>query len=175
MNSTRRESLSLLYLLGGVIFILDQFTKLLAEAWLEPFGRTVVLVPWADLLRLRYVTNPGAAWGILPGYIWLFVLVALGVSLVCLWFMHRYPSSTASWPAVLLLAGGLGNMVDRLLRPTGVVDFIDMGLYDLRWPTFNLADVFLTIGIIWLGKLILFRQLPWDEAGRGAEGSNHLG
>lgn len=167
--SSRTWTLAWLYFLAGAVFLLDQVTKLLVEARFPSSPGGVTLISWWDFLRLHYVTNPGAAWGILPGQTWLFVVVAGLVSLVCLWFMHRYPQTTASWPVALLLAGGLGNMVDRLLRPTGVVDFIDMGIYDLRWPTFNLADLFLTVGIFWLGKVILMRQLPWDEPEEGLE------
>lgn len=170
LNSSTGRTLAALYLTTGLIFLTDQATKWAAERWLGPPSlRQVDVIPLAELFRLRYLTNPGAAWGLFPGYTSLFVTVAVVVSVVCLWIIHQFPEHVISWPAAFLLGGGLGNMVDRLVRNTGVVDFIDMGIMSWRWPTFNLADVFLCIGIFWLGKLILFHQLPWDQPGEPAE------
>jgi signal peptidase II len=63
-------------------------------------------------------------------------------------------SSLQRWSAALMLGGGVGNLIDRIFRPGGVVDFIDVKFYGLfgleRWPTFNVADSSIVVGTVLL-------------------------
>jgi len=94
--------------------------------------------------------NQKAAWGIgLPGN---FLLLSTLLAIIFLFWLAK--RSNWDWPYILLLAGGLSNLFDRYWRGC-VPDFIYLGRWPffsfLSWfPVFNLADIFLTVGIIWL-------------------------
>lgn len=152
------------YLLAGVGFVLDQITKMVVESYFPYPGYSILVIEPYELVRLTFVKNPGAAWGILRGFRSLFIAVAVLVSIACVWLIGRYRNETVRFPISLVLGGGLGNMVDRIFRQHGVVDFLDIGILQYRWPTFNVADVLLSVGMIWLAKLIF-----WDDAFRPSE------
>ena len=105
----------------------------------------VVLIVLDQLTKyfLSNVVNYGAAFGILQGYKWLFVLVGLIVIVFCIKYYKEY-----KLPLSLILAGTVGNLIDRVFLGY-VRDFIDVGF----WPVFNLADSFNVIGVgilIWV-------------------------
>ena len=138
--------------IGLVGYGLDQVTKALALAHLDPSDPPVLL---GGALRLQLVHNPGAAFGMGEEFtivITGIAVVALGVVLV--WLLPR--TRHRGWAAGLgmLLAGILGNLTDRLIRPPGVghghvIDFLQVPYFAI----FNVADIFITfaaITIIWL-------------------------
>ncbi|GBD20764.1 Lipoprotein signal peptidase [bacterium HR28] len=142
---------------AAVVLLVDQISKALVLAYLAPGGPVseVVLIP--RILRLFYVENTGAAFGLFQGKNPLLALLALAVVVVlAVWFR----ALVASWPGAvalgLQLGGALGNLVDRF-RHGFVVDFIDFSF----WPTFNVADSAITIGV-----LLLVGLLVWPEVTR---------
>jgi signal peptidase II len=156
--STEREaSLRPALVLAGtaaVLYAADQVTKALIVANLE-HGARVELI--GDVVRLWHVRNTGAAFSILPGATWLFIPVTL-VALGLVAYFFREFRTRSLWIHVVLgmiLAGTLGNLTDRL-RSGYVVDFIDVGIGDLRWPTFNVADPSVVIGILLLVGYLTF-------------------
>lgn len=148
------------WILLVVVVILDRITKIAAESALA--GDRIIDVV-GDVVRLRLVYNPGAAFGIHVGAYsrWFF----LGVAVIAVWLLHRMwteasPADTLRRWAVAIVAGGAaGNMIDRVLSSRGVIDFIDVGLHpaSLRWPTFNIADIAVTCGAVALA-LSLWRE-----------------
>ena len=121
------------------VLALDQVAKAVVVGAIEP-GERVEVLPFLDLV---YVMNEGVAFGLLGngerGTVLLVTAAAL--LLVLVWFM-RDPARPWSWLATGLLAGGaIGNLADRLFRDA-VVDFIDLP----AWPSFNLADIAITVG-----------------------------
>lgn len=156
---------------AGAGLILDQATKWLTELLLRHPGASVSVLPPMDLLRFTYVTNTGGAWGLMEGFRPLFILVGALVSAGCVWVIHTHPNRWVTVSASLLLGGSLGNTFDRLFLRTGVVDFVDMGLYGARWPTFNVADMMITVGILlllrelWQGEVVV----PTRHAATGGE------
>ncbi|MCX2727693.1 signal peptidase II [Thermomicrobium sp. 4228-Ro] len=144
----------------------DQFTKALVLAYLGPNGSidAVVLIP--GLLRLFYVENTGAAFGLFQGRNPILAVLALGVVLVLV-VTFRYLTST-SLGAVALglqLGGAIGNLIDRF-RHGFVVDFIDLSF----WPTFNVADSAITIGVLLLLVLLIRSdRLPRSDAPQASE------
>lgn len=134
------------YLLAGLVFMADQFSKFLVESNFDRFGEPTVLIESYDLVRLTFVTNRGAAWGIFHGFRFFLVSIALTVAIACVWGIETYWDRSVIWPAALVLGGGAGNLMDRLFKKVGVVDFLDVGIYSYRWPTFNVADMSLFIG-----------------------------
>lgn len=135
------------YLFALLVVIADQVTKLLVE-WTFRLGESIPIVETMDFLRLTFITNTGAAWGILSGYHTLLVLVAILVSAGCVWIIETADRPLVRLSASCILGGGIGNMLDRLFLSYGVVDFVDVGLYGVRWPAFNVADSLLFVGMI---------------------------
>lgn len=116
-----------------------------------------------SLFRLTLAYNPDAALNLSfgSGSRLIFALVAL-LALVALFRMYRHtrPDAALRAVALALVAGGaLGNLLDRLRSARGVVDFIDLGIGDARFWTFNLADLGVTIGALLLA-LVLWREEP---------------
>ena len=83
-----------------------------------------------------FTKNYGAAFGLLQGYKWLFVIVAV----IVVFLIFRYKNKLDNFALGLLLGGTIGNFIDRLIYGY-VIDFIDVGF----WPSFNLADSFSVI------------------------------
>ena len=129
--------------------VLDLITKLIAEATLL---RTPGISVFGDWFQLRLVYNQGAAFGLHVGPYsrWIFFTVAL-VAVVVLTRMSRSSPVGDRFRqlALGLVAGGaVGNLIDRVRSARGVVDFLDVGVGSLRWPTFNVADIAVSCGAI---------------------------
>jgi signal peptidase II len=134
------------------IIVLDVVTKAWAESALAPRGvpREVI----GDWLRLTLVYNTGAAFGISLGPYsrWLFLALAI-VALVILGRLYRQTPDSDRFRVAsigLVCAGAIGNVIDRIRHPMGVVDFIDIGVGVHRWPTFNIADMAVSVGAFML-------------------------
>ncbi len=151
--------------LSLLVVVLDQATKWLAEALLEPF-RPVALMP---LLNLTLMYNEGAAFSFLANaggwQRWFFAGFALVMTLaLTLWLLRLDRGERATAAALSLIIGGaIGNLIDRV--QTGrVVDFIDFYVANWHWPAFNVADSAITVGILLL-LVTSFR----DELGKKPE------
>ena len=146
--------------LATVVIVLDQATKQLVLHVLEPG----VFVPWlSDSIGWELVFNPGGAFG-LPAPPWLFLLVTGLVVGIVLRALPRTPTLTGATAYGLLLAGALGNVFDRLLRPNvqGVQGLIDGAVIDfVAWgsfPRFNVADSAITVGFVLLVIALLIEE-----------------
>jgi signal peptidase II len=114
-----------------------------------------------EYLRLTFIRNPGAAFGIQVGpYSRIIFLLLTVVALVVLLAMYWSTPAQDRFrvTALALICGGaLGNLVDRVQSAQGVVDFLDLGVGDMRWPIFNVADIGVTAGAVLLA-LSLWRE-----------------
>jgi len=147
--------------LSALVIGLDQLTKVWAESALSG-GPPIHLLPHLDL-RLAY--NAGAAFSFLSDaggwQRWLFVVLAVGVTLVLLVWLARLSAREKVTAAglSLVIGGALGNLIDRVLYGH-VIDFIDV-YWDasLHWPAFNVADSAITVGValLLLASLVLRR------------------
>ena len=171
---------SVLAVLAGTavgIVLIDQVTKAWAVAYLQPRiesgeGPLYIIDP---LLRLTYVENTGAAWGMGAGYTWIFTIVAVVVGIVIVRFARTITSR--AWALALggLLGGLLGNLIDRLTRPPGpglgsVVDFIGLPTF----PVFNVADMAITCSAVAM-IILAWRGIPLSESepdGSSSDDSN---
>jgi len=127
--------------LPAILVGLDIVSKRIAVRFLR-LSFPVILIPgW---LRLVYVENSGAAFGILTNARWLLLTVSLIASgaLIYLLIKKRYQGQIQKKGLQFVLAGAAGNLIDRMVLGY-VVDFIDLPY----WPTFNFADVFINIGV----------------------------
>lgn len=140
------------------VLVLDIVTKLIAEASLL---RATGVSVFGDWFQLRLVHNPGAAFGLHLGPYSRWIFFAVAVFAVVL--LNRMSRGTApgDWFRQLALGlicgGAAGNLVDRIRSSRGVVDFIDIGVGTLRWPTFNVADIAVSCGAVALA-LSLWRE-----------------
>ena len=145
----------LLFAVSVILLIaLDQLTKYLAVIYLKDNG-SVVLID--GILELLYVENRGAAFGIMHGMGWLFIVLALLVSAAVIYIYVKMPHEGKFLPLeacmACIVAGAIGNIIDRI-RNGFVVDFIYFSLID--FPVFNVADIFVTCSAIALIVLFLF-------------------
>ena len=142
----------------AVVVGLDVTTKLLVQNTFRLYQQVDVVGPY---LRLTYIHNPGAAFGIHLGpysrYIFLVLsVIALAALLGMYWFTPA-KDRVRLGAIALICAGAVGNLIDRVRSEQGVVDFLDVGIGELRWPVFNVADIAVTTGAIFLA-LSLWRE-----------------
>jgi signal peptidase II len=155
-------------LFAGVLFgvvAIDLATKKLIEATFHLYQQVNVI---GDYLRLTYIHNPGAAFGIQfgpPGYsrfIFLGLSVIALIALAGMYWVTPQKDRVRLSAIALICAGAIGNLLDRVRSSAGVVDFLDVGIGDLRWPVFNVADIAVTTGAVFLA-LSLWREEQHPE------------
>ena len=142
-------------LIVGVVTA-DVLTKLAAVTLLIPqrLPREVI----GEWVRFTLVFNRGAAFGLHLGP-WsrgIFLALTL-VALVVLWrlYLATRPNDRLRVIALGLVCGGaIGNLIDRIRSPMGVVDFLDVGIREWRWPTFNVADIAVSVGAFLLAWVL---------------------
>jgi signal peptidase II len=137
-----------------LLIIADQVSKYFALTYLEPIGTIPVI---QNILAFTYIENRGAAFGILQGARLGFLVItpvmvaALAYYFIKLPYGRVYGFVRAA--LVLIIAGAIGNYIDRLLRGY-VIDFLHATF--IEFPVFNLADIFVVTGTILLSVLIIF-------------------
>ena len=138
------------------VVTIDQVTKLAAADSLIPRG--VPHAVWGDWLRLTLVYNPGAAFGLHIGRysrgIFMVLTVVALVILARLYAATRPGDILRTLSLALVCGGAVGNLIDRIRSNLGVVDFIDIGFGDSRWPTFNIADMAVSLGAFLLAWVL---------------------
>ena len=137
----------MLYAIAAVAaLIADQALKYWVTANIELVDGFKPLIP--GFIRLSNIHNSGAAFSILEGIPpWIFVVLCILFVLVVIWLLIKRIIGTpgARWAAVFVIAGALGNCVDRII--TGyVVDMLEFEF--VRFPVFNLADIYITVGAV---------------------------
>lgn len=137
-------------LLTLIVIALDRITKIAVGQYLE--FRTPVPIA-GDFVRLVLWFNEGAAFGLRLGGQWVHIALSLLAMTLVLYMTFHTPKEDrfSLWGFGLIMGGAIGNLWDRLFSGQ-VIDFIDVGVGVHRWPTFNLADSAVVIGI---GLLIL--------------------
>jgi len=153
-------------LLGSIgvllLLALDRWTKHLAEKHLAK-GQVIPLIK--DVLQLQYLENQGAAFGLMQNKVWLFVIMTTVFLIIAVYVYVILPKTKRFLPlhviAVVLLAGALGNFIDRI-KMGYVVDFIYFSLID--FPIFNVADIYVTLSGIALFIVVMFYYKDEDFA-----------
>jgi signal peptidase II len=130
-----------------IVLLLDQCTKLLADAMLV-LHQQVPLIPYLALFKAY---NPGAAFSFLSDASgwqrWFFVVLAVVIIAVLLVWLRRLSAAekATSLALALILGGAVGNLIDRLVYGY-VIDFIDVYYGSWHWPAFNVADAAISVG-----------------------------
>ena len=142
----------------GVVLLLDVTTKLLIQRTFTLYQQVNVI---GDYLRLTYINNPGAAFGIGFGqhsrFIFLVLTLVALTALAVMYWVTPARDKVRLASIALICGGAVGNLLDRIRSAHGVVDFLDVGVGNLRWPVFNVADIAVTGGAIFLA-LSLWRE-----------------
>ncbi len=131
----------------------DFISKGMAEAWLQ--GKGIVRVV-GRIFILVYAENHGAFLGMgdsIEGFVWtlLFIILPLAVVIVVIAILLKNrPSPVVLWGYILIIAGGAGNLSDRIFRDGMVRDFMNFGIGRLRTGVLNIADLYVTVGAIML-------------------------
>ena len=152
-----------LYLVAAALVIVDQITKILTRA-LIPLGEKITLIP--HVVGLTYVQNTGAAFSLLEEHTWILTIVSLVVSvlLVVLLVKKVFPRPFAMAALSMVLAGAVGNLIDRALL--GYVTDMFETLF-MRFAVFNVADICVVVGGIAFCVYYLF--FHGKEEGHGAD------
>ena len=131
-----------------LVALIDVATKEWARHQLVPEHMPRALV--GDLLRFTLVYNPGAAFGLYVGdqSRWVFMALTIGAIVILsrLYLRARPDEGMRVLALGLVMGGAIGNLVNRIWSARGVVDFLDVGIGARRWPTFNVADIGVSIG-----------------------------
>lgn len=147
------------WIIVAFVTIVDAVTKALAVQHLAP--RHIPHPIIGDVVRFTLAYNPGAAFGMHlgPASRWIFATLSVIIVVVLLRATAELTrqSRLAAIGVPVVIGGALGNLLDRIRYRDGVVDFIDIGVGDVRFWTFNIADTAVTIGAVCL-VLALWQQ-----------------
>lgn len=144
----------------ALLVFLDQWTKHLCVAHLK--GQSpIVLIP--GVLEFTYLENHGAAFSMLQNKQYFFWILTAVFICAAIWFFIKVPKTSFYMPMIatvtVLLAGAIGNFIDRL-NLKYVVDFIYFRL--INFPVFNVADIYVSLAMVALVALILFKYKDGD-------------
>ena len=158
------------FILTTLVVILDQVTKaFIVRNWPRQ-GTIIKDVFDNDFLLIYHVRNTAIAFSIGDGLpqpyrFILFIIVPIIVLAFLVWYYLSSPdfSQLQRWAIAGIIGGGIGNMIDRIFREDGVVDFISVKFYGIfglmRWPTFNIADSSVVVcSLILLFTMIIPRK-----------------
>ncbi|MEJ2157361.1 MAG: signal peptidase II [Desulfobacteraceae bacterium] len=147
-----------------LVVALDQLSKLWVLVAM-PLHESIAVIP--GFFSLTHVRNPGGAFGFLaqngaPWRHWLFLAAAVLALGMILYFHHHTPRSHPylALGLAMIFGGAIGNLIDRV-RFGEVVDFLDFYILDHHWPTFNVADSGVTVGVLIFLAHIVFRKMPF--------------
>ena len=136
----------------------DLLSKFIVKYNLE-LNQSIELNSFIDLV---YVQNYGVSFGMLSGTVshWFLILIALMVVILIIYLIFISNKRLEKLAYFIIIIGAISNILDRLIN-TFVVDFISVHFSNYYWPAFNLADIYITIGIIML--IVSFFKVPKEN------------
>ncbi|MEG1125552.1 MAG: signal peptidase II [Oscillospiraceae bacterium] len=145
----------LTFLSVGVLVALDQISKYLATVYLQPVG-TLPFIP--GIMDLNYILNDGMAFSMFSGNKFLLIgVTSVALIALALYLIIKKPSDKLEFISlVLILSGGIGNLIDRILNGY-VVDFFNFTF--VNFAVFNVADCFVTCGAVLLVITFIMQEL----------------
>ncbi len=145
----------MIYLLFLIAIVaIDQLTKYIAVTKLLPIGSVTFI---DGIMDFTFVRNFGAAFGILQGAKWTFLLITAVLAVGIFIAFKKLPKDKGNnllrLSLIMILGGAVGNAIDRLMRGF-VVDFFETTF--MEWPVFNVADIFVVVGAFLMAFTVLF-------------------
>ena len=156
MNKINLKNFYLNLVIILIVFIFDRATKLYILKLAEV--ETSVDIYIAPYLNLYLIWNKGIAFGLLSidgSIIYNSITILIGLIIIAILFMMLKSNNIQRYFLALIAGGALGNFYDRVVY-TAVPDFIDLHFYGFHWFIFNVADIFITIGVFCLILVELF-------------------
>lgn len=158
-----------------LVILLDQISKCLIVEYVPL--HTVLTSFFGDFLRIILVYNTGVAfslgagWGdVARGFLFKVIPVIVLIFVMIFYFKTEDLNFLQRWAVCGIVGGGFGNIIDRIFRAEGVVDFIDIKFYGLfgfeRWPTFNIADAAVVVCGILLVVTFIFSAKTSKSGGK---------
>lgn len=153
------------YILTLVIFIIDQISKSIISTYLT-LNKSIEVIN--NFFYLRYINNTGASWGILSNSKILLIILSLLAIIILIRYMYSFKKTKLNLIGFGFLLGGiLGNLSDRILYGY-VRDFLDFIIFKYDFPVFNIADIFIVLGVI-----ILVISIIRGEDKNGSKSNKH--
>ena len=150
MSKTNIKKFIFYFLIISIVFVLDRVSKIYVINYFENTLDTEIYL--SNFLNIILVWNEGIGFGLLSfqdGGIYNFItLIIILINLIIIYFIYKY-KDIRSFLLTLVLGGSLGNLFDRIAF-SAVPDFIDFNYNNFHWFIFNIADIFITIGVICL-------------------------
>ena len=160
--------------LSVVVIVLDQITKMLVVNYIQPY--TIGAQFFGDFIRFIHVYNTGVAFSVGAGWpdlarriLFSIIPICVLVLVMVVYFRNTDFTKLQRWAICGIVGGGFGNIIDRIFRSKGVIDFIDVkwfgieqspiGLFRMTsWPTFNVADAAVVVCGILLFASFIFNE-----------------
>ncbi len=129
-----------------VFLVVDIVSKLIVSNLMDIHDSIIVI---KDFFYITYVRNTGAAWSMFAGKTWLLIIVSLMIiGFICFYIYKNKPKSKIEMVGYsLVLGGAIGNFLDRVIYGY-VIDFFDFYIFGYNYPIFNVADIFIVIGVM---------------------------
>lgn len=157
-------------IIAFLIVALDQITKIVVNS---NIGYSYEIEVIKDFFYLTNIRNKGVAFGMLQDARIVFIPLTIFIMVFLTYLLMREEKWYKKLVYSLILGGAVGNFIDRIFRGY-VIDFLDFYIFSYNFPTFNVADIFITIGTILLLFLVLkeeefFRIEHWRRKERNGE------
>ena len=158
MNKINLKNFYLNLVILLIVFVLDRVTKLYILKLTEVENSADLYI--TSYLNLYLIWNKGIAFGLFSmdeSIIYNFITILIGLIIITIIFMILKNNNIKQYFFALIAGGALGNFYDRIVY-TAVPDFIDLHFYGFHWFVFNVADIFITIGVFCLILVELFNN-----------------
>lgn len=176
MEKSLKEKL-IPFALALAVILADQITKALVVANIPPY--TIGWTFAGDFLRIVHVANKGVAFSLgstlsqtFRSLLFSLAPLVVIILVIVIYFRNKEFNFLQRWCICGIVGGGIGNIIDRIFRPQGVIDFVDVKFYGLfgleRWPTFNVADM----AIVVCGILLIVSFIFTAKSAAPQEGQN---
>lgn len=131
------------------LILIDQFLKILTINYLS---QPIVVIN--NFFQLHYLKNFGVGFSMLNGNKFLIIIISIGLLYLVVKMLNDAEYSNYKIPLLMMLAGGIGNFIDRIFRGY-VVDYLDFKIFTYDFPVFNFADMLLVVGAFLLAVLMI--------------------
>ena len=146
------------FIIVFIVFLSDRVSKYMILKLSQPLGELDISV--TSFLNFNLIWNKGIAFGLFPFeqdfYYNLFTLLIITITTIIIWLSYK-ANGLEKISYLMIIGGSLGNIFDRVFY-SSVLDFIDISINNFHWFIFNVADIFISIGVILLIILEFFKK-----------------
>ena len=157
INTVLKKNISSLIIVL-IVFLSDRVSKYMILKLSQPLGELDISV--TSFLNFNLIWNKGIAFGLFPFeqdfYYNLFTLLIITITTIIIWLSYK-ANGLEKISYLMIIGGSLGNIFDRVFY-SSVLDFIDISINNFHWFIFNVADIFISIGVILLIILEFFKK-----------------